>query len=249
MSQIIIAWFSCGITSAVACKIALQTYKDVVLYYTDTGSQEEDSLRFLHDCEQWFGQKINIVRSKEYTNHFDVIEKKGLISKHNYYPCTFELKKRLRYQIEDDLKYWDGQVWGFDISETNRAQRMIEQYPNMKPLFPLIDNQLSKANCACLLAKEGIEIPRMYKMGYHNNNCIGCIRGGMGYWNKIRIDFPEDFERMAKLERVVGHSCLKERIGNETKALFLDELSPDRGDFPTEIMPECGLFCELEFMN
>lgn len=47
MSQIIIAWFSCGITSAVACKIALQTYKDVVLYYTDTGSQEEDSLRFL----------------------------------------------------------------------------------------------------------------------------------------------------------------------------------------------------------
>lgn len=57
MSQIIIAWFSCGITSAVACKIALQTYKDVVLYYTDTGSQEEDSLRFLHDCEQWFGQK------------------------------------------------------------------------------------------------------------------------------------------------------------------------------------------------
>lgn len=89
----------------------------------------------------------------------------------------------------------------------------------------------------------------MYKMGYHNNNCIGCIRGGMGYWNKIRIDFPEDFERMAKLERVVGHSCLKERIGNETKALFLDELSPDRDDFPTEIMPECGLFCELEFMN
>ena len=105
MSQIIIAWFSCGITSAVACKIALQTYKDVVLYYTDTGSQEEDSLRFLHDCEQWFGQKINIVRSKEYTNHFDVIEKKGLISKHNYYPCTFELKKRLRYQIEEDLIY------------------------------------------------------------------------------------------------------------------------------------------------
>ena len=41
----------------------------------------------------------------------------------------------------------------------------------------------------------------------------------------------------------------KKEIGNETKALYLDELSPDRGDFPTEIMPECGLFCELEFMN
>ena len=32
-------------------------------------------------------------------------------------------------------------------------------------------------------------------MGYNNNNCIGCIKGGMGYWNKIRVDFPEVFEK------------------------------------------------------
>lgn len=245
----IIAWFSCGITSAVACKIALQTYQDVELYYTDTGSQDEDSTRFLHDCEQWYGKSINILHSNEYTNLFDVIEKKGIINTYNHYPCTYELKKQVRYKIEDELKEWEGQVWGFDITEKHRAKRMIEQYPNMKPLFPLIDNQLSKENCACLLEKDGIELPHMYKLGYHNNNCIGCIRGGMGYWNKIRIDFPEVFERMRKLERTIGHSCLKEKIDGDTKPLFLDELSPERGDFPTEIMPECGLFCELEFMN
>lgn len=106
----IIAWFSCGITSAVACKIALQTYQDVELYYTDTGSQDEDSTRFLHDCEQWYGKSINILHSNEYTNHFDVIEKKGIINTYNHYPCTYELKKQVRYKIEDELKEWEGQV-------------------------------------------------------------------------------------------------------------------------------------------
>ena len=31
----------------------------------------------------------------------------------------------------------------------------------------------------------------MYDLGYPNNNCIGCIKGGMGYWNRIRKDFPD----------------------------------------------------------
>lgn len=31
--------------------------------------------------------------------------------------------------------------------------------------------------------------------------------------------------------------------------LFLDELHPDRGRYPTGVMPECGIFCEIEFMN
>lgn len=34
----IIAWFSCGVTSAVACKIALSLYDDVQIYYIETGS-------------------------------------------------------------------------------------------------------------------------------------------------------------------------------------------------------------------
>lgn len=29
----IIAWFSCGVTSAVACKIALSLYDDVQVYF------------------------------------------------------------------------------------------------------------------------------------------------------------------------------------------------------------------------
>lgn len=70
-------------------------------------------------------------------------------------------------------------------------------------------------------------------------NCIGCVKGGAGYWNKIRIDFPEYFERMAKLEREVGRSCLKDDNGR----IFLDELAPTVGNMSKPLVPECGFFC------
>lgn len=33
------------------------------------------------------------------------------------------------------------------------------------------------------------------------------------------------------------------------KQLFLKDLDPNRGKDVVEIMPECGLFCELEFFG
>ena len=63
----------------------------------------------------------------------------------------------------------------------------------------------------------------------------------MGYWNRIRKDFPEVFESRAKLERTVGHSMLKDKNGT----VYLDELDSDRGDMNTEIFPEYGIMCYL----
>ena len=66
--------------------------------------------------------------------------------------------------------------------------------------------------------------------------------GCMGYWNRIRKDFPEVFESRAQLERLVGYSILKESDGTP---LYLDELDPNRGDMNTEIFPDCGIMCYL----
>jgi hypothetical protein len=72
----------------------------------------------------------------------------------------------------------------------------------------------------------------MYKLGFHNNNCIGCVKGGMSYWNMIRKHFPEEFDKMAKLERELGRSCLKK--------YFLDELPEDAGRGQPPLVQECG---------
>lgn len=74
----------------------------------------------------------------------------------------------------------------------------------------------------------------MYKLGYNHNNCIGCVKGGKGYWNKIREDFPEQFERMAKLERELGYKL------NDK---YLDEMDENEGNFASEPDIACDIFC------
>lgn len=83
-----------------------------------------------------------------------------------------------------------------------------------------------------------------YWINMVNAEVVGNIfdKGGMGYWNNIRKDFPEVFENRAKLERDVGYSMLKDNYG---KPVFLDELDPNRGNMNTEIFPDCGIMCYL----
>ena len=97
----IIAWFSCGATSAVACKIALSLYDDVHIYYIETGSGHPDNTRFLADCEKWYNQSIHIIRSDKYTCVSDVL-RKGYINGAHGAACTLELKKKVRYKLEKD---------------------------------------------------------------------------------------------------------------------------------------------------
>jgi 3'-phosphoadenosine 5'-phosphosulfate sulfotransferase (PAPS reductase)/FAD synthetase len=123
----IIGWFSCGVTSAVACKIALSQYNDVELFYTDTGSQDEDSIRFLHDCEKWFSKKINIVKNEKYKNHFDVIRQTKYINSAYFATCSKCLKKDMRYFIEDKYPDFEAQIFGFDVAEKLRSKRYSEQ--------------------------------------------------------------------------------------------------------------------------
>ena len=128
-------------------------------------------------------------------------------------------------------------VWGFDLKEKNRAERLDEATPDVKNQYPLIERELTKKDSHAILRMLGIARPYMYDLGYSNNNCIGCVKGGMGYWNKIRVDFPEVFQRMSVLEREIGHSCIK--------GVYLDELESGRGRMEDEIMQDCNIMCYL----
>ena len=103
--------------------------------------------------------------------------------------------------------------------------------------------QLNKNDCLGIIWQSGIKLPKLYDMGYDHNNCIGCIKGGMGYWNKIRKDFPGHFKRMAKIERDIGHSRFRDMDTNER--IWLDELPEDAGNFKTEPPISCDLSCGI----
>lgn len=213
--------------------------------YIDIDDQHPDSMRFIRDCETAVGKEIRILRSKEYRCVEDCVRVYGGFkdARNGFAPCTNWLKKRVRKEWEQKNSSYDlTYVWGFDMQEKNRAERTVEANPQAEHEFPLIDRGLSKEEVHGLFDRTfSFPRPAMYDMGYPNNNCIGCVKGGMGYWNRIRKDFPEVFESRAKLERVVGYSMLKDKNG----PVYLDELDPDRGDMNTEIFPECGIMCYL----
>jgi len=246
-----LGWWSAGITSAVACKYAFEMYPDVKLYYIHIDTAHPDNERFKSDCEKWYGCEIKTIQSREYKDQFDAIEKTGLVNHpQRGAACTQLLKKEVRYELEELYSYnlfndytILNQVWGFEFDKTqvNRAIRFGQQYPYTNPKFPLIEKGVDKNMCAGILINAGIELPEMYKLGYSNNNCVGCVKGGKAYWNKIRIDFPPVFYRMAKLERKAGYSCIN--------GTFLDELDPKAGRMKTEVMPNCGLVCDVEFAD
>lgn len=241
-----LGWFSCGTTSAVACKLALDTYgKDNVdLWYIETGASHPDNKRFINDCEKWYGKEIKVAQNKKFSCPLDVA-KKELFNTQYGSPCTKYLKREVRQK--KIMPLYDGQdvyhVLGFEYTmhEVNRALRWKEQQTK-NVVFPLIDKKLDKQKCLLILKSEGIEIPSMYKLGYHNNNCIGCFKGGMGYWNKIRKDFPDVFENVSKVEQETGHTVLKK----DGKPLYLKDLNENWGNHTDIEMPECGLFCDLE---
>ena len=98
-----VAWFSAGITSAVACKYAVDLYSDVEIYYIETGSAHPDNKRFISECESWYQKKINIIQnSKGYTSHFDVVEKTRYVNGVGGARCTLELKKNPRFELEQN---------------------------------------------------------------------------------------------------------------------------------------------------
>lgn len=183
--------------------------------YIDIADQHPDSIRFIKDCEKAIGKKITVLRSTEYRNVEDCVRAFGGYKNpaNGFAPCTNWLKKRIRKEWESEhADYEITYVWGFDLNEKNRADRMVESNPEFNHIFPLIERNLTKEEVHGLfLMTFTFPRPWNYEHGYSNNNCIGCIKGGMGYWNHIRKDFPEVFESRAKLEREVGHSMLKDK--------------------------------------
>lgn len=234
-----ICWFSCGISSFIACYLAKDIDK---IIYTHISDQHPDSLRFLCDCEKLLGREIEIIQSDKFESVDDVIKKTRAISfPRQASPCTKHLKMQVRREWEKANPDHHTYVWGYDVNEQHRADAIVKTLSAHEHEFPLIDQGLTKEECHGIADGLDLKRPAMYDMGYPNNNCIGCVKGGMGYWNKIREDFPEVFESRAKRERDIGHSCIN--------GLFLDELELDRGRNNIEIFEDCTIACQLVVLS
>lgn len=254
-----LVWFSCGAASAVAARLAVQKYGAACeVVYCDTLSTEHpDNARFLSDVQRWLGAPIRLIRSSEFASVDEVFEKVRYMSGISGARCTVEMKKVPRLAFQRDT---DSHVFGFTADETKRAADFEKNNPALDVEHILIDEGVTKADCYRLLTDAGIELPRMYALGFDHNNCIACVKAtSAAYWNLTRRHFPEVFARRAaqsqalgvRLARVsvkVGASLpgakpemRKGKIVNYR--VFLSVLPPDLDEGGQEAI-ECGPVCQ-----
>lgn len=209
----VICWWSGGITSAVACKLSIDMFgaDRCRVIMIDTDNEHIDTYRFKEDCEKWYGIQIETITAigKKYNNIVDVWKKYKSLNTATGAICSTELKRLVRENWQKNNAY-TYQVFGFEFEskEFNRAKSITLNNPIINGIYPLMMFGYDKKKCLEIVESAGIEVPKMYQLGFKNNNCFGkseeglggCVQGGIGYWQKMRVMFPQKFEAMANLE-------------------------------------------------
>lgn len=242
----IVAQFSCGAASACATKLAIDRFGDrVVVVNAFVADEDKDNRRFLADCERWFDREITVLRDEKYgASAANVWRKRRFIVNRNGAPCSRALKRDVLNAFH---RPGDTIVLGYtaDPRDSARLDRYIDANAAQPVVAPLVEAGLTKRDCFEMVVRAGIELPRMYRLGYHNANCPKCPKGGEGYWNKIRRDFPDNFEEMARIQDELGPGSYFFRNRKTGRRISLRMLDPSAGRFADEPAVECGAVCEL----
>jgi len=240
-----ISWYSCGAASAVATKLAVVANPKIEIAYCEVIEEHPDNKRFLAECEDWFGKKITILGNDKYKRSiYEVFDKTRYLAGHAGARCTLELKKNVRKEFELPN---DTQIFGYTAEEQNRVDRFIDANNEVDITAPLIDRGLTKQDCLAMVENAGIELPEMYKLGYKNNNCRGCVKAqSPAYWKKIKIDFPEYFEKMLAQEKRLNVKICKTTIdGVPDVRIQLDDLPEWIEPMDDTVDIQCGIFCHM----
>lgn len=232
--------FSCGAASAVAAKLTLARHPSAVVVNAFVKEEHDDNRRFLADVEVWLGVTAVVLRNEKYGGSAYEVFRKTRYTKGMYgAPCTRALKRELLDAFREPT---DIPVLGFTAEEQDRADNFLDANGGVGE-FPLIDAGLTKPDCLSIIDRAGIALPAMYLLGYNNANCIGCVKGGAGYWNKVRRDFPDRFEEMCVIEDTIGPSAYLMRDRKSGVRIPLRQLDPASGRHNATV-PECGFACE-----
>lgn len=166
-------------------------------------------------------------------------------------PCSEALKRELAASwLEQNCDRQSTIVYvGIDISEKHRflggkgkaGLRALKAAEGWNYQAPLLDfPNLTKSDINRDVEAEGIDLPRLYDMGFKHNNCAGfCVKGGLGHFAHLLRTKPELYAyheaREQELCRFLGRDdigILTDRSGERRRPITMREFRERISDDP-----------------
>lgn len=185
--------YSGGLASFFESKLSIEKYgkENCDFVFCDTKTEDEDLYRFLEDTEKYLG--IKIVRLQEGRDIWQVAFDQNFLFNSMVANCTKELKQK---QFKNYIKKYNEDITihlGFDFTEMHRLERARTHYKcNVESL--VCESMINKIEMKSELEKIGIELPRLYQLGFSHNNCGGfCFKAGIGHFKNLYEKLPDRY--------------------------------------------------------
>jgi len=247
--------FSGGYGSAVSALIALEQGLDFNLIFADTLIEDEDLYRFNDDVARACGKQV--IHLTDGRTPWDVYIDNRWIGNTRTAHCSTELKtKPVRAWLDANANPDDPLVLGMDISELDRIKRAAKNWAP-RPVVSLINkHKVWRPDWPNMLARHGIEPPRLYALGYEHNNCGGfCCKAGLIQFERLYRTNPARYKHHEKeMERAmdaIGDTAkpfLRQDYRGETQYLtlkdFREGLEAKTMELPMFDDSGCGCFTD-----
>lgn len=217
-----IVFYSMGICSAyIACRLQDECREPICLF-SDTKREDEDTYRFGQQVAERWG--LNFV---EASHGGDLWEKfrRGIPSRqHNWCSLDYKITPSRAYLQSMTEPY--RVAYGYDLGEKRRVERTQQNWDLPGSVwFPLIEWEVSKAQCFGYFQHHGIAPPRIYQHFQHAN-CLPCKNFREKDWIALAYHYPEKFAEAATFEAINGLRWMQD--GPRLIDLALSDKVPSR---------------------
>ncbi len=203
--------FSGGVSSWAAAKRLRETVpaEDMTLLFADTKIEDEDAYRFLVQAASNVGVPLTVLT--EGRTPWQVFRDERFIANTRVDLCSRILKREPLQAWMDTHAPEAVSVLGFTAEEANRLDRYRARMAPRPVAAPLCEAPtLDKDDVLDWAKREGLTIPRLYRLGFKTNNCGGfCVKAGIEQFALLHRTLPDRYKAHEAQEE-----SMRETLGN-----------------------------------
>jgi 3'-phosphoadenosine 5'-phosphosulfate sulfotransferase (PAPS reductase)/FAD synthetase len=169
---------------------------DMEYIFHDTGKELPDTIEFLERIEGYLGKKI--VKTTFGTTFDDLLRSKGGMLPSNHRRWCTEYMKLKPFEDYIGTKPCINYV---GIRADEKRIGYVSHKPNIKAVFPFIEDGIDYAGVIRILENSGLGLPPFMGWGRSRSGCFFCFYQQKIEWVRMRRKYPDLYEQAKAYEK------------------------------------------------